>query len=225
VPLLVTPGNHDGSAYPRFELERSIFAEQWQANKPQVEFVEDAHYPFHYAFAWQDTLFVSLDATRPGALSEDQKNWLNDLFTGAGRRYPRKVVFSHLPLWPFSQQRETEALFDRELEHMLQEHKVDLYLSGHHHAYYPGYKDGMRYLSQACLGAGARPLIGDKRRSRRSITLVNFSDDNSIEVEALAAPEFIAKIPLHSLPEKITTPQATLVREDLVRHHTGVVKP
>jgi hypothetical protein len=41
----------------------------------------------------------------------------------------------------------------------------------------------------------------------------------------LAAPKFTSMIPIHSLPEKITSPQATLIREDLVQQPAGTIKP
>ena len=40
IPLLVTPGNHDASAYGGFEGERRIFTEQWRARKPAVGFMK-----------------------------------------------------------------------------------------------------------------------------------------------------------------------------------------
>jgi len=66
IPLAATPGNHDGSAYAGFETERRIYAEQWGARKPALRYIDDAHYPFYYAFAAGDGLFISLDATTVG---------------------------------------------------------------------------------------------------------------------------------------------------------------
>ena len=215
INFAVTPGNHDGSAYRRYHLERKIYAEQWGNRKPEVQFLDDTYYPFYYAFQIQDTLLISLDATTPGALDEKQKNWLEQLLDNEGNSYTHKIIFSHVPLWPFSQERITEALFDAELETLLKRHNVDIYLSGHHHAYYPGYKDGVRYVSQACLGASPRRLIGDRIKSERSITVINIPASGRISVEAYRAPNFDDPIPLETLPEKIVSPQAMLLREDI----------
>ena len=98
IPLAVTPGNHDGSAYHGFELERRIYAEQWQPRKPALEFVDDSHYPFYFAFAFGDLLFVSLDATTVGHLPREQMDWLRELLAirlrvqAKGRVQPRAAV-------------------------------------------------------------------------------------------------------------------------------------
>ncbi len=46
IPLAVTPGNHDGSAYHGFELERQMYGEQWSARRPAVTFIDATHYPY-----------------------------------------------------------------------------------------------------------------------------------------------------------------------------------
>jgi hypothetical protein len=44
IPLAVSPGNHDASAYDGFENERRVYAATWQARRPAVEFVDGADY-------------------------------------------------------------------------------------------------------------------------------------------------------------------------------------
>ena len=211
----VTPGNHDASSGERFRLEREVYREQWLARKPAVEFVDAAHYPFQYAFRVGDVLFASLDATYVGHLSHAAKNWLRDLLGKVGPGYRHRVVFSHIPLWPFSVGRESEFLGDLELEEILQHGRVDLHLTGHHHAYYPGYKDGVRYVSQGCLGAAPRPLIGTKRIPARSIVVIDFDPTGRVRVEAYRGPGFAEAIPRSALPPRIESRRATLVRDDL----------
>jgi 3',5'-cyclic AMP phosphodiesterase CpdA len=215
LPLAVTPGNHDASAYGDFHLEREIFVNTWRDNKPNLNFVDDAHYPLYYAFEVRNVLFVSLDVTVNGSLNPRQKTWLRELFKDHGGRYLHKIVFSHLPLWPFAQKRENGAMFDEELEKILQDNRVGLYLSGHHHAYYPGFKDGIRYISQACLGAGPRKLIGNKAVSARSITLIGIPAEGHPRVQALSGKRFDQPVDIRSLPESIVSRRATLIREDL----------
>jgi predicted phosphodiesterase len=214
IPLAVTPGNHDGSAYRGFELERRIYAEQWRQKRPAVRFIDDTHYPFHYAFAAGDVLFVSLDATTVGRLPEAQMAWLRDLLTEHGDRYDHRVAFSHVPLWPVAQRRERDFIGDPALERLLQGSDVDLYLSGHHHAFYPGHKDGIHYVSQSCLGAGPRRLIGTSDRSPRSLTLLEF-DGKHLRLAALQAPRFMRPIDWDTLPRRIRSDAADLTRADL----------
>lgn len=218
IPLAVTPGNHDASAYETFALERDAYRRHWLDRKPPVHFVDDAKYPFHYAFSVGDVLFVSLDVTRVGAIDDGQRLWLDQLLAREAGRFRHKIVFSHLPIYPFTQGRETEVSADHVLERVLRSHGVELYLSGHHHAFYPGYRDGVRFVSQACLGAGPRALIGTPARSRRALTVIEIPDQGPIVVRALAAPGFVDEIDRATLPRSITSRFGTLVRDDLARH-------
>ena len=215
IPLAVTPGNHDGSAYDGFRLERETYAEQSRALEARLNLVDGAHYPFHYAFSVGDALFISLDATRPGPLPDAQKNWLRDLLKESASSFEHRVIFSHLPQWPFAQGREREILADRELDTILQQAGVDLYLSGHHHAFYPGIKDGIRYVSQACLGGGPRKLLGNNRLSKHSFTVVDISANGATTIRAYQAPDFTRVIDWHTLPARIHSRHAKLIRADL----------
>ena len=216
IPFAATPGNHDGSAYAGFALERAIYREQWQARTQGLRFVDRGDFPFHYAFAMGDVLFVSLDATRVGALDPAQRAWLEALLEREGGNYRHRVVFGHLPVYPFAQGRETEVTADHDLERLLQRYGVELYLSGHHHAFYPGYHDGIRHVGQACLGAGPRKLIGDAARSERAVTWLEF-DEEETRISALVAPQLERRIDFTTLPTSIRSRYGTLVRDDLRR--------
>lgn len=216
IPLAATPGNHDASAYETFVLERTIYREQWQDRTQGLRIVDRGDFPFHYAFAVDDVLFVSLDATRVGALDAPQRRWLESLLEREAAKYRHRVAFSHLPIYPFAQGRETEVTADHELERVLQRHGVELYLSGHHHAFYPGFHGGVRHVGQACLGAGPRRLIGDTQRAERAVTWLEFGDDE-VAVSALVAPRLEHRIDLATLPGSIHSRYGTLLRDDL-RH-------
>jgi len=215
IPFAVTPGNHDASSGRRFALEREIYREQWGPRRPPLDFIDAAAYPFRYAFRVGDVLFASLDATHVGHLSRAEKQWLRSLLQGPGKRFRHRVVFSHIPVWPFSVGRENEILGDAELEAILREGRVDLHLSGHHHAYYPGFKDGVRYVSQGCLGAAPRPLLGAAGHSERSITVIDFEESGTVRVEAYGGAGYRQPIARSELPPRIESRWATLVRDDL----------
>lgn len=214
IPLAVTPGNHDASAYPPFVRERERYGREWMRRRPAVQFVDDADYPFRYAFAMEDVLFVSLDVTRTGRLDPEQRRWLDDLLGGHASRYRHRVVFSHLPIYAFTRGREKEVSGDLELERILVSHGVELYLSGHHHAFFPGYHAGIRYVGQACLGGGPRALIGTRERAAHAITWLEF-DDDGLRITALTGRGFAELLPMTDLPASIKGPQVELVRDDL----------
>lgn len=173
------------------------------ARRPKVDFADGDGYPFRYVVRVGEALFVSLDASHVGHLSKDDKDWLRRLLARQGPRFRHRVVFSHIPLWPFSVGRENEVLGDAELESILRAGAVDLHLSGHHHACYPGFKDGVRYVSQGCLGAAPRPLPGASQAGGRSITVVDFDATGEIRVEAYGGPDFRQPIARNTLPPRI----------------------
>lgn len=218
VPFVPVPGNHDASASPGFDLEREIFREQWIRHRPAVAFVggaEGHEYPFRYSFDLGNVRFAILDATTVGPLSADQRDWLSAVLgvPEAGTR--ARVVAAHLPIHAFAQGREKEILADAELEALLAERGVDLFLSGHHHAFYPGYSGGVRYVSQGALGSGPRRLIGETARSARSFTLLEIDASGNIAVKAFSGPDFTSTIAFQSLPTGIRYGKSVLVREDL----------
>lgn len=101
---------------------------------------------------------------------------------------------------------------------------MDLWPSGHHHAFYPGYHQHIAYIGQSCLGGGARPLIGDHKRSPRSFTLLDF-DADPISVSAFKGPSFETRLNIQSLPAEPGTRQATLKRLDLAPQGARRVVP
>jgi hypothetical protein len=214
IPFVPVAGNHDASPEPAFALEREIFAEQWRLHRPTVEFVSEQGFPFRYGFTFHDVVFVVLDATRVGPLSPEQRSWLQDLLRSAPVSRAR-IVAGHLPIHAFTHGRETETLADAALERILGEGRVALYLSGHHHAFYPGFTAGLLQVSQGCLGSGARRLLGSDQRSPRSFTVVEVSATGEITIDALSAPAFTSAIDLASLPRSIRYGGVEIVREDV----------
>jgi hypothetical protein len=123
-------------------------------------------------------------------------------------------LFSHVPLWPFAQGREREHIGDPELHRLLTQADVDLFLSGHHHAFYPGSKDGIAFVSQSCLGAGPRRLLGATSRPPKAFTLIDFSGE-PLEIAAFSAPSFDTPIDWETLPPRLHSAAAELQRADL----------
>ena len=213
IPLAVTPGNHDGSAYHGFEAERRIYADEWLDRRPALRFTGPDTYPFFYAFDIGPARIVSIDATTTGRLDPDQMRALESVFDGAG---PARIVFGHLPLWPFAVGRETEIIGDPALERLLERIGVDLHLSGHHHAFYPGQIDAFSVVSQAELGGGSRRLIGTDSRGSKSFTLLDIGADGSITVSALKGPDFRTPVDTRSLPEQLESSGRVIRRIDTV---------
>ena len=216
IPFAPVPGNHDASALPGFELERRIFGQFWGRHRPTLDLLEGGSYPFRYAFVVSGNLFVVLDATVGGPLAETQRRWLEDVLRG-GESHGARVAAAHLPLHPFTHGREHEFLADPALEGLLSETGVDLFLSGHHHAFYPGFRAGFMQVSQGCLGSGPRRLLGENRRSPQSFTMITIHSSGKVSVRALTGTDFNEVVDLRDLPPRLRHAGREIVREDLVR--------
>lgn len=216
IPLGITPGNHDASAYPGFEDERALYAREWRDRKTGLDFVDAAGFPFNYAFAVKGVLLVSLDVTTTGALPAKDLDWLEALLAEHRDRFSDVIVFSHVPLWPFAEGRDREVTRDERLHAILMSGRVRLYLSGHHHAFYPGVLDGVTYISQACLGSGARKLLGSEAgRAPKGFTHITLDGDRVL-VSAVSAPAFQSTQDWATLPPQIVSDGVRLQRADLV---------
>jgi len=155
----------------------------------------------------------------------DRFEVLDKLHRQANHRSPVRL----LPLWPFARGHERQFIGDPVLQALLQEAGVVPYLSGYHHTFYPGDNGGITLVSQACLGAGPRRLIGTEQRSARSFTLLEFPAEG-IQVTAYEAPQFQRPVDWSLLPERIHSSAAELLRADLaqgvnVRPGTTATRP
>lgn len=214
IPFAVTPGNHDASALPLYARERAEYIEQWLPRRPDLAFQDDSAYPLRYSFVHGPALFVALDATTVGPLDDEQMRWLDEQLT-RGEHHPVKIVFGHVPLYPFAEGRRADHIGDPSLEALLLEHEVSLFLSGHHHAYFPGRRGTLRLVSTACLGSGARPLLGTRERSDRSILLFEVTEDGVHELDAYGGPSFDRRIDRATLPAHVGLPGMRIDRDDL----------
>ncbi len=209
IPLAVCPGNHDASAYPGFEEERRIFAEEWEARRPAVEFTDDADYPFRYSFRVGAAHFVALDDTRVGPLPAPERAWIATRIDA--NPAPVTVVFGHVPIRPFTVGREDEVLGDDALEALLAERGVDVFVAGHHHGYFPGRHGGLRQLSMPCLGGGPRALVGTGSASARGLVFLRLDGSEITELEGYTGAAMDQRIERASLPERI----GVVLRDDL----------
>lgn len=182
IPFGFTLGNHDGSGYQSlagdyvFERDRNLAKAYWQKAHQRcgLEFVDDQHFPFYYAFRQHNIFYLFWDATT-AKLSSTQLKWVEQTLAQA-QDAALRIVVGHLPLYAVAEGRNKagEILNDAEsLKALLIRHKVHTYISGHHHAYYPGQKESLRFLHSGALGGGPRPLIGSQVKPFKSITVVD----------------------------------------------------
>jgi len=213
IPFAPSPGNHDASAYPRHAIERVHYKRAWQYRKPDVPLVDTKHMPFRYAFVMKDTLFVSLDATMARRMKPAHFAWLDALLTKHAD-VKTKIVYGHLPLYPFARGREGDILNDPKLEAMLNRHGVDLFVSGHHQVYYPGRRGELRMLSVGCLGGGVRDLLNGEP-SMRVITMIEIDSHGIRSIEGYTGDNFDERVPRGTLPFTLGWSPMAIWRDDV----------
>lgn len=222
IPLVVTVGNHDASGYPAHARDRALAAEHWRdpARRPPLPLVDGAAFPFRYSLRAGDVFVAVWDATTQESSREPAlRRWLRDaLRSPAARAARHRVVVGHLPLYAVAEGRDRpgELLADgdrfrRELERW----GATLYVSGHHHAYYPGRRGALELLHAGALGGGPRPLLGSEVPAPRSVTLLTFHAD-SVRHESLALLGAAARPILQdSLPPALCGRTGWVHRRDL----------
>lgn len=194
-PYAVAMGNHDGSSQMSrgeyvFARERQAAVGYWGAHQPELRYLDRAGYPFDYSFTQAVRGATTLAATHPSATSElfvvvldassasvttDQRAWLAaQLSSPAAVDAAARIVVGHLPLVPVSEGRDRPGEYVHEgaaLGALLAEGAVDLYVSGHHAAYYPGRLGGLELLFAG--GIGGRRLLGSSLEPRSTVTVVD----------------------------------------------------
>jgi hypothetical protein len=114
---------------------------------------------------------------------------------------------------PIAQGRETDILGDRALFDLAKRAGVDLWLSGHHHAFYSGAAGDILFVAQGALGNGPRKLIGRSSRSPQAFTWIEIAEDGSISVAAFPALGFAKPLTTESLPPTLGDGPFRLVLE------------
>ena len=214
IPLAVSPGNHDASEQPPFWKERIEFVRQWKKRRPHLNFVDDANYPFYYAFEVGPALFISMDGTGVGDLDERQRLWIDETLA-ENDHLEVSILFTHVPQYAVAQGREHEIFADEQLAEILARHEVDMMVSGHHHAYYPARRDGTIFLHASALGDGVRMLVGERQRRPRNVAVIRFDESGLLGFEAYESPDFTDVVDHRELPESVGEGELQIWRYDL----------
>ena len=214
IEFIISPGNHDASAFPGFELEQERFKAQWLNRLPGMPLLDGSDWPRRYALRLGQTLIISIDGTRPGRLQKADLELLRTTLEREASNAQSILVVSHLPQWPLAQGREKDIITDPSLTALLAQYNVDFYISGHHHVFYPGIDDsGVKHLAVGPLGGNARKFVGQSGREPFGFVVLDTCAEG-YRVSAKKAPGFTEEIPFSSLPEKIKDRSGLLQRLD-----------
>lgn len=166
------PGNHDGSAYAKYAKEREIYIDEWNARKPELDYVDDSLYPLNYTFKLKGIFFVALDSTTLDPIPDEEYEWLENQLAHNPSEYG-PVVFIHVPLFPITTIKPTEILKDSRLPDLFSKYGVQLVISGHQQAYFPAHYNNVIYLHAGALGGGPRPVRQNDGIAPKTLTFVN----------------------------------------------------
>ena len=224
IPYAFGVGNHDGSSLHTggkfvFQRERDAARSYWRQPlyENNLPYQSRDDFPFNYSFTFGEIFIAVWDASS-AQITNEQKAWLaGELESPAAQSAKLRVLLGHLPLYGVSEEKNRlgEVLENGDaLRKWLGQRGLDLYVSGHHAAYYPAKVEEVTLLHSG--GIGARRLVGSDAEPRSSVSVLD------IDLEDL--PRFrlttfevgtLEPIPLQSLPERLEGLNGTLIRIDL----------
>ena len=219
IPLGVTMGNHDASRSGTFNHERKIAHEYWTTHPHHLQMIDGENYPFYYSFSVNNLFVMSWDASF-SVISDEEQTWVTEqLQSNEAIHADYRILMGHLPLYAVAEgrNREGEILRDADaLFDMIRENGLDIYISGHHHAYFPAKKEGVLLLSAGAIGSGPRPLLGSDLPPRRTITVIDFFQQvPSYTITTYDIENGLQEIDHNELPERIEGINGTIERFDL----------
>ena len=207
VPFAFTVGNHDAS--PNYQDDRQTAQEFWSTkrNKLGLKFVDDSHFPFYFSYQQNGIFFISWDAA--GAkVNQEVFTWMEkQLQSKIAKQAKLRVLLGHLPLYAIvaSKNKVGEVLADNEnTADFFKKNGIDLYISGHQHAYYPAHQKQLRLLNTGCIGEGPRPLLGHDSPATRAYTIIEVpaNDPNMFNYKSYI-PSTGKQIELSQLPDSV----------------------
>ncbi|MEB3185734.1 MAG: metallophosphoesterase [Cyanobacteriota bacterium] len=176
VPFLPAIGNHDGS--PGFTADRAAVRRFWSPRRQALglRFVDTADFPFHYS-ALQDELFLLVWDASSSRIAASQLSWARQQLAGPQARQARlRLVVGHLPLAGVSQGRDRPGEVLEQpaaLQNLLEEGRVQAYISGHQHAWFPARRGQLDLIQLGALGSGPRRLLQGNLPPQQTFTTLD----------------------------------------------------
>jgi len=189
LPYGFTIGNHDASSARGvnggflFQQERDLASQYWNnpEHDPGLELIDRADFPFYYTFKHKDIFFMAWDGSS-SYIPPEKLAWVEQaLASPEAQQAKMRILLGHLPLYAVAVGRNQpgEVMNNADmLRAMLEKYNVHTYISGHHHAYYPGHRGELQLLHMGILGAGPRPLIDSDLAPQKAITVLDIDFDS-----------------------------------------------
>ncbi|NEN91287.1 MAG: metallophosphoesterase [Okeania sp. SIO3H1] len=222
-PFAITIGNHDASGYIKsekfiFAKERRLAQNYWSQHQKDLnlKFFDAKGFPFYYSFLHKEIFYLIWDAST-FQIPTQQLEWTEkSLASSQAQTAKMRIVIGHLPFYAVAPTKnkmgDVLAKAD-ELTTMLEKYNVHLYISGHHHAYFPAYKGNLKLLYSGALGSGPRTLIGSNLSPRNTLTVVDINLEQNKSFYTTYDMNTLAVVDPEKLPEKITGLNCSVLRE------------
>lgn len=226
IPFAFTIGNHDGSGLLSssgeyvFNQDREMAIAYWNApeHHPNLPFIDRAHFPFYYTFVQNNIFYLVWDAST-ARLSAEQLTWVEkSLASTPAQEAKMRIAIGHLPLYAIAQGRDRpgEVLDSPDkLRSLLEQYHVHTYISGHHHAYYPGHRGELELLHAGALGGGPRQLLNSKLPPQKTLTLVEIDLNSEVTHYTTYDMKTLQVINEGSLPRWIVGHNGYVLRRDV----------
>lgn len=226
LPFGFTIGNHDASGAVGiqggflFANERELAAAYWNdpRHDPGLQFVDRAQFPFYYTFQQQDIFYLVWDAST-STIPAEQIAWAEQaLASPTAKAAKMRIAIGHLPLYAVAVGRDSpgEVLANAEqLGAMLEKYQVHTYISGHHHAYFPGHRGRLELLHTSALGSGPRPLLNSSLPPSKTLTVIDVDLDSDRTLYTTYNMQTLQVVDHQTLPRLIVGPTGRVLRLDV----------
>jgi hypothetical protein len=225
IPLGFTIGNHDGSGAivqgkMRFQKDRDLAASYWNnpRHNPALTFVDKAKFPFYYSFSQNNIFYLVWDASTD-RLSEEQLIWVEkSLASNPAQSAKMRIAIGHLPLYAVAIGRNTpgNTLSNPDkLRTLLEKYQVHTYISGHHHAYFPGKRGELELLHTGALGSGPRKLINSQQQPFKTLTVVDINLNSESTIYTTYNMNNLSVVDSQKLPRIVVGYNGWVLRRDV----------
>lgn len=208
IPFIFALGNHDAS----LARDRREAQTYWKGHVPQGV-LEGSKFPFQYTLSFKGVFIAVLDANGSD-VNTRQREWLRAQLASAPAKAARvRLVMGHLPLSGISADKNKVGEIIRDatpLRKIMVDGRVNLYLSGHHAAYYPGKLGELNVLASG--GIGGRDYVGHPGTARSTVTRLFIDLDATVIRFQTFDADTGQEIPTESLPAQIRGLGGTLER-------------
>jgi hypothetical protein len=226
LPYGFTMGNHDassalsGNGTFTFQRDRNLAAAHWNSpsHNPGLQFVDRAKFPFYYTFQQNGIFYLVWDASS-ATIPAEQLAWVEkSLASPAAQNAKLRIAIGHLPLYAVAIGRDRLGeILDQpdKLRSLLEKYRVHTYISGHHHAYFPGHRGKLELLHTGAIGAGPRRLLNSDRPPQKTLTIVDVKLGSASTTYTTYDMTTLQLVKQQDLPRLIVGPNGWVLRRDV----------